>query len=774
MGYTPLYCGADKKQLYHAGFKKKLTYEALASPLSAPEEIAILCGSHSRKFCAIDFDNKNADGVDIYTEFMALLKDTDPHLHHICTLASSFNPESQGYHIYFYDTCEEPITSKKIARKKGAADNKDTLIETRGEGGYIIIPNILSKTRTFLPNASLKNVPFLSEKQIYTLLNIAALFNEVETQAPAIEPVKNDPDILSRYQSFMDSFDFLAQLQADGYKILTKNNDRLYLSRPGKKARSGNDATYFVSKKLLYPFGATHLPESEKNYNAVSYLTHTKCNSDKSEFYKRYIAPLAPDKRTTASNPTTPTQPHATQSPLYSEILFDFRNGVNIKTDIYFKDCALKHPHLASLSYDEFYNLHILPIATNHADEFEENNLQNKVNPFSYAQEYISKHFIKKYDTISDKIIICDKETKRPLNINDHGIYVQIKSKKYGVKFQDIKSILSNNQDVIPFNPIQDFLESIPEPDFPYSIESLTQFIQLPNPHSDYRIFFNSMLYKMMLRIIEAAIEGTPNREVVAFCSTTQGIGKTSFIHHIHPFKDKSFFIENKFLTGRYKGDDQAALAQNIVWLIDELHKIDVADHPEFKSTTSQRIVKVRNPFERDAETTKKRVTFIGTSDNRFLPPTDQNTRWICLETTSFDYEQYTKVNMDYIWYAVYQDYKAGIRGKISTDELLFAQSVCNPKWIKQSTAYEIVRSYIKPASLPQEPMSTIQIMEHILSLSSIARSPKADFTITTVENALFSLNCTLHHTSDPNKRLWNVSTKSLYNTYNNNSAFSI
>ena len=129
---------------------------------------------------------------------------------------------------------------------------------------------------------------------------------------------------------------------------------------------------------------------------------------------------------------------------------------------------------------------------------------------------------------------------------------------------------------------------------------------------------------------------------------------------------------------------------------------------------------------------------------------------------------------MDYIWYAVYQDYKAGIRGKISTDELLFAQSVCNPKWIKQSTAYEIVRSYIKPASLPQEPMSTIQIMEHILSLSSIARSPKADFTITTVENALFSLNCTLHHTSDPNKRLWNVSTKSLYNTYNNNSAFSI
>jgi hypothetical protein len=102
--------------------------------------IAVICGAVSGGLEVIDFDLKNDLTGDLYQRYCALIpEDLLAKLHIVKT-------RSGGYHFYY--RCEVIEGNKKLAARPATEKElKDTphqkqfvLIETRGQGGYVVAP----------------------------------------------------------------------------------------------------------------------------------------------------------------------------------------------------------------------------------------------------------------------------------------------------------------------------------------------------------------------------------------------------------------------------------------------------------------------------------------------------------------------------------------------------------------------------------------------------------------------------------------------------------
>ena len=93
--------------------------------------LAIICGAISGGLEVIDVDTKHDTTGTLWDELRGLIEDNLPELYKRLVIAQT---RSGGYHIYY--RCSSIAGNLKLSTKK----NKEVLIETRGEGGYVIAP----------------------------------------------------------------------------------------------------------------------------------------------------------------------------------------------------------------------------------------------------------------------------------------------------------------------------------------------------------------------------------------------------------------------------------------------------------------------------------------------------------------------------------------------------------------------------------------------------------------------------------------------------------
>jgi hypothetical protein len=288
-GLSVLPTGLDKKSTitWKPLQSKALTTEELETALANPsaEAIGIVTGSVSGNLEVIDIDSKYDITGQLENDLLACI---DPELLEKIVIART---KGNGLHLYY----RAPVVSgnEKLARRYTTDQERATnpnekikvLVETRGEGGYVIAPP--SYGYTYL-QGDYSTIPTISDQERSYLLSIARSFNEVEDTPTTQEITTSRGEDLTPWKEFnlTGSSDVIALLQARGWSIVGETGERIYLKRAGESSSrySGN---YHKGLNKLYVFSTSTELQDGKALSNTDVLLQLECNGDTKELNKK-------------------------------------------------------------------------------------------------------------------------------------------------------------------------------------------------------------------------------------------------------------------------------------------------------------------------------------------------------------------------------------------------------------------------------------------------------------------------------------------------------
>ena len=265
-----------------------MTAEAAESLFNRNEVtgIAIVCGKISGNLEVLDLDCKYDHTGRLWDEFCRLTEDALPGLYAFRTVAKSVN---NGYHLYYF--CEETEGNRKLARN----DKNEVLIETRGEGGYVLAAP--SPGYSFIKGGA-GNIPVITKKERRVLMSIAGSFDE---RAAVKNELTDEPEWhhgLSPFEDYNQRGDVVRLLEKHGWKIVRQQGERIHLLRPGKER--GVSANFHTGKRIFYPFSSSTVFESDRGYNPAGVYALLEAGSDFSaaskQLYSGGFGDRYPDK----------------------------------------------------------------------------------------------------------------------------------------------------------------------------------------------------------------------------------------------------------------------------------------------------------------------------------------------------------------------------------------------------------------------------------------------------------------------------------------------
>ncbi len=236
--------------------------------------MGVICGAVSGGLEVLDFDGE-ADSI-----FPAWYRTVEA----IAARLPIVETPSGGVHVYW--RCSTISGNQKIASDSTAA--KETLIETRGEGGYVV--GVASPDRVHsagypyvqVAGPVLPEIPAITRNERLALWKAARTFDRAELLRKEIakatpKPVRVMP-ITGRepWKQFDSQADWGSMLRADGWSSF----DGIHWTRPGKS--SGTSATLREASGgdfVLVVFSSNaQLPPA--TYSASSYLAHSRFGGD--------------------------------------------------------------------------------------------------------------------------------------------------------------------------------------------------------------------------------------------------------------------------------------------------------------------------------------------------------------------------------------------------------------------------------------------------------------------------------------------------------------
>ena len=186
--------------------------------------LGIICGAVSGNLEVIDVDTKHDTTGSLWDELRTLIQDNLPELYSRLVIAQT---KSGGYHIYY--RCKEIKGNLKLATKL----NKEVLIETRGQGGYVIAPP--TNGYTYIQGEP-GNIPTITTAERDILFSISKSFNQLQDEKPKVNTTASANFKLSGNSPFEDynqRGDIVGLLESKGWKAVNQRGERINLLRPG-------------------------------------------------------------------------------------------------------------------------------------------------------------------------------------------------------------------------------------------------------------------------------------------------------------------------------------------------------------------------------------------------------------------------------------------------------------------------------------------------------------------------------------------------------------
>jgi hypothetical protein len=265
--------------------KQVITDSEIDNYFSVDCFIAVVCGAVSGGLEVLDFDNHQDDAKDRMIEYFA-----NPEVKAIYEKYKLPVEKSAGggYHVFY--RCSKIEGNKKLAEvpvwnEKLNKWRPDAVIETRGEGGYVIIAP--SKGYVLQKN-SFEVIAEITQEERKVLISVARSFNKWEKPQPKNEYENSDkPGDLFNDDVNAES-DVKSILRSAGWTELNHKDWR----RPNKS--KGISATFnYVAKNVFYCFTANGYPfEPQKAYSPFQVKALLEHNGDfkecAKELAKRY------------------------------------------------------------------------------------------------------------------------------------------------------------------------------------------------------------------------------------------------------------------------------------------------------------------------------------------------------------------------------------------------------------------------------------------------------------------------------------------------------
>lgn len=260
--------------------------------------IAVICGKISGNLEIIDIDVKWKQGIDalIFGDIKILY----PQLWEKLRIHRS---PSGGYHIPYRIIEEPPGRNKHLAKRilqeeekkrwldqhpdKDKAPKFVCFVETRGEGGYALMPPSLGYS-VF----KAQPIPHLTLAERNALISICSQRNEIITLEQPPNPSKRRDD--NYYDE--NPFDHFNKSEAGENLLIelgwkkhrNETNEFAWFSKPS--SQSGERHATWIKKRRAFWFWTTHAEvDSEKTFTPAAVLTQYKFNGDYKQSYKHLV-----------------------------------------------------------------------------------------------------------------------------------------------------------------------------------------------------------------------------------------------------------------------------------------------------------------------------------------------------------------------------------------------------------------------------------------------------------------------------------------------------
>jgi replicative DNA helicase len=250
------------------------------NPLRTATGIGIITGAVSGNLEVIDVDTKHDTTGSLWDELQASINDSAPGLFERLVIARTI---SGGYHLYY--RCTKIEGNTKLA---GNAE-RETLIETRGEGGYVVA--YPTPGYEYLQNTP-DNIPNITPEERDKLLGISRSFTEVKPEPDVREKATEKTYTntgKSPFEDYNERGDVITLLESHGWTVVNEQGSRINLRRPGntENPTSGN---FHTGLRTLFVWSSSTIFTPEKGYNPSQVFAVLETNGDYKEAYKKLLA----------------------------------------------------------------------------------------------------------------------------------------------------------------------------------------------------------------------------------------------------------------------------------------------------------------------------------------------------------------------------------------------------------------------------------------------------------------------------------------------------
>ena len=187
-------------------------------------------------------------------------------------------------------------------------------------------------------------------------------------------------------------------------------------------------------------------------------------------------------------------------------------------------------------------------------------------------------------------------------------------------------SMFVNSEEVPVFNPIGDYLSSLPAWDGQNHVARL--FSRLPGVSSEQLAYLSIWLRSTVAHWLQ--MDTLHGNEVVPTLIGPQGCGKTTFLRRLLPQHLREYYLDHLNLSNKF--DKEMALTNNLLVNLDELDAIRPSQHAALKQTLSKSKVNGRPIYGCSQQDRPRFASFVATTNNPH-PLTDAtgSRRYICL-----------------------------------------------------------------------------------------------------------------------------------------------
>lgn len=266
--------------------KQIATEEEIERWVMCGDSFAVLGGEISGNLECFDVDEKHKKGL--FEEWRNLLSDEAKTILTTLPIDTTIN---SGFHVVY--RCDEVEGSQKLAQKEVISETEkieiETLLETRGIGGYFLVPPSHGYATI---QGSLFDIPRISPEVRKEFLSCARALNEyvpsrnyvkegtTNSSASSLENGENERpgDYFNKTAQWKDI------LIPHGWGLLYESGEMGYWTRPNKKERGVSATTGFRGREsigdYLYVFSTSTILEAQKAYDKFSVYTFLNHGGD--------------------------------------------------------------------------------------------------------------------------------------------------------------------------------------------------------------------------------------------------------------------------------------------------------------------------------------------------------------------------------------------------------------------------------------------------------------------------------------------------------------